>query len=143
METFSALLAICAGNSPVTGEFPAQRPVTRSFDIFFDLHLNKRLINRVKTPAISRVLTPLINTFWCVLYMITIKMLQRFVLIARIFYFRRCQLILWQQSMEPFDRAWFGCCPRGHIPSDDYGVPTRNSNDVTCSAVGLSQAATR
>ena len=36
METFSALLAICAGNSPVSGEFPAQRPVTRSFDIFFD-----------------------------------------------------------------------------------------------------------
>ena len=29
-ETFSALLAICAGNSLVTGEFPAQRPVTRS-----------------------------------------------------------------------------------------------------------------
>ena len=43
METFSALLAICAGNSPVTGEFPTQRPVTRSFDIFFDLRLNKRL----------------------------------------------------------------------------------------------------
>ena len=31
---FSALLAFCVGNSPVTGEFPAQRPVTRSFDIF-------------------------------------------------------------------------------------------------------------
>ena len=43
METFSALLALCAGNSPVTGEFPAQRPVTRSFDILFDLRLNKRL----------------------------------------------------------------------------------------------------
>ena len=42
MEAFSALLAICAGNSPVPGEFPAQRPVTRSFDIFFDLRLNKR-----------------------------------------------------------------------------------------------------
>ena len=40
METFFVLLAICAGNSPVPGEFPAQRPVTRSFDIFFDLHLN-------------------------------------------------------------------------------------------------------
>ena len=38
-----ALLAICAGNSPVPGEFPAQRPVTRSFDVFFDLHPNKRL----------------------------------------------------------------------------------------------------
>ena len=43
METFSASLALYAGNSPVTGEFPAQRPVTWSFDIFFDLRLNKRL----------------------------------------------------------------------------------------------------
>ena len=43
METFSALLAICAGNSPVTVEFPAQRPVTWSFDDFFDLRLNERL----------------------------------------------------------------------------------------------------
>ena len=42
METLSALLAICAGNSSVAGEFPAQRPVTRSFDIFFELRLNKR-----------------------------------------------------------------------------------------------------
>ena len=39
METFSALLALCEGNSPVVGEFPAQRPVTRSFDVFFDLRL--------------------------------------------------------------------------------------------------------
>ena len=31
------------GNSLVTGEFPSQRPVTRSFDVFFDLRLNKRL----------------------------------------------------------------------------------------------------
>ena len=37
METFSALLAICAG------KFPAQKPVTRNFDVFFDLRLNKRL----------------------------------------------------------------------------------------------------
>ena len=43
MESLSALLAICAGNSPVIGEFPAQRPVTRSFDVFFGLRLNKRL----------------------------------------------------------------------------------------------------
>ena len=43
IETFSALLALCAGNSPVTGEFPSQRPVTRSFGVFFDLRLNKRL----------------------------------------------------------------------------------------------------
>ena len=43
METFSTLLAIFAGNSPITGEFPIQRPVTRSFDVLFDLHLSKRL----------------------------------------------------------------------------------------------------
>ena len=42
-ETFAALLALLAVNSPVTGEFPAQRPVTRNFDVFFDLRLNKRL----------------------------------------------------------------------------------------------------
>ena len=43
MERFSALLALCAGNSPVTGEFPSQRPVTQSFDVFFGLRLHKRL----------------------------------------------------------------------------------------------------
>ena len=42
MKTFSALLALCAGNSPVTGEFPSQRPMTRSSDVLFDLRLNKR-----------------------------------------------------------------------------------------------------
>ena len=39
----STSLALCAGNSPAPGEFPAQRPMTRSFDVFFDLRLSKRL----------------------------------------------------------------------------------------------------
>ena len=39
----SASLALCAENSPVTGEFPSQMPVTRSFDVFFYLRLNKWL----------------------------------------------------------------------------------------------------
>ena len=43
MKAFPALLAICARNSPNASEFPAKRPVTRSFDVFFDLRLNKRL----------------------------------------------------------------------------------------------------
>ena len=34
METFSALRTLCGGNSPVTGEFPSQRPVLRSFYVF-------------------------------------------------------------------------------------------------------------
>ena len=46
METFSALLALCEGNPLVTGGFPTQRPVTRSFDACFDLHPNKRLIKQ-------------------------------------------------------------------------------------------------
>ena len=46
MKTFSALLAICAGNSPVPGDFPTQRPATWTFNVFFDLRLNKRLRNQ-------------------------------------------------------------------------------------------------
>ena len=38
---------ICAKINPLCGEFtdefPSQRPVTRCFDVFFDLRLNKRL----------------------------------------------------------------------------------------------------
>ena len=58
METIPALLALCWGNSPVSGEFPTQRPVTRSFDVFFDLRLNKWLSKHsrrrwFKTPSRS------------------------------------------------------------------------------------------
>ena len=42
-RNFSALLSLCVGNSLVTGEFPAQRLVTQSFDVFFDLRPNKQL----------------------------------------------------------------------------------------------------
>ena len=58
METFSALLVLCAGNSPATGEFPAQRPVARSFDVSLICALNKRLSKQswgwwFKTPSCS------------------------------------------------------------------------------------------
>ena len=58
METFSALLVICAAISPVPGEFPAQRPVTPSFDVFFDLRLNKQL-RLVIWDAITPIMTSL------------------------------------------------------------------------------------
>ena len=58
METFVALLAFCAGNSPVTGEFPAQRPVA---SVFFDLRLNQQLSNQLRRgwfwDAIARIMT--------------------------------------------------------------------------------------
>ena len=54
MEALSALLALCAGNSPVTGEFPTQRPVTWSFDVFFDLHLKNGCVNNRKPGDLRR-----------------------------------------------------------------------------------------
>ena len=53
METFSLLLAICAGNSPVPGEFPAQNPVTRSFHVFFYLRI-KDWVNNGKAGDLGR-----------------------------------------------------------------------------------------
>ena len=61
METFSALLAFCEGNSPVTGEFPSQRPVARRFDVFFDMHPNKRL----NKPSRHRWFETPSRTLWC------------------------------------------------------------------------------
>ena len=54
METFSALLAICAGNSPASDDFPAQRPVTLNFDVFFDLRQNKCWVNNRKAGDLRR-----------------------------------------------------------------------------------------
>ena len=65
IKTFSALLALCAGNSPATGEFPSQRPVTRRFAIFFDLRLNARLSKQSRRPwfeTLSRSLWGRCNT---------------------------------------------------------------------------------
>ena len=50
---------ICAGNSPVSGEFPAQRPVTRSFDVFFDLRQNKQLSKQSWSWWFERLSCPL------------------------------------------------------------------------------------
>ena len=48
METYFTLLDPCEGNWPPTGGIPAQRPVTMSFDVFFDLRLNRELIKQCK-----------------------------------------------------------------------------------------------
>ena len=54
METFFALLAISAGNSPVPGEFPAQRPVTRNFDVLFDLRPKNVWVNNREAGDLRR-----------------------------------------------------------------------------------------
>ena len=60
METFSALLPRCEGNPMVTYGFPSQRPATRSFEVFFDLHLNKQL----RKQSIHRWFDKLSRSFW-------------------------------------------------------------------------------
>ena len=48
IDIFSALLVFCEENPPVTSGYPSQRQVTRSFDVFFDLRLDKRLSKQSK-----------------------------------------------------------------------------------------------
>ena len=64
MEIVSASLALCVGKSPVVGEFPSQWPVTRSFDVFFDLRPNKRLsiAYTIETPAIWDAIVPIMTS---------------------------------------------------------------------------------
>ena len=50
----SELLTLCLGNSPVISECPSQRPVTRSFDVFFDLRLIKRWVNNGEAGDFTR-----------------------------------------------------------------------------------------
>ena len=49
------------GEFTVTGEFPSQRPVTRSLDVFLDLRLNKRLNKQSRRRWLE---TPLCS-LWC------------------------------------------------------------------------------
>ena len=66
LETFSAILAFYVGNSPVNGEFPAQRPATRSFDVFFDQGLNKCLTNNREAGDFRRHRTHYTGiVMWC------------------------------------------------------------------------------
>ena len=57
LETISILLALCEGNLPVTGGFPSQRVIMWSFDVLFDVSLNK-LLNKQSSCRWSEML-------WC------------------------------------------------------------------------------
>ena len=57
MEAFSAVLALCAGSSPATDELPAKMPVTRSFDVLFDL-VEKRIETLEIWDVIVLIMTP-------------------------------------------------------------------------------------
>ena len=45
MEAFSALLAFCEGNPSVTGGIPSQKASNATYNVSFDVSLNKVLNN--------------------------------------------------------------------------------------------------
>ena len=100
METFSALLTICAGNSPVAGEFPAQRPVTRSVDVFFDLRVNKRLSKQswgwwyetLSRPIWRQCNVVILYRAWSMCFVVEKYMLSRLYLCLYDFYIGRSYL---------------------------------------------------
>ena len=67
-RNISGLLALCAENTPVTSEFPAQRPGARSFDVFFDLRLNKHLAKNREPGRLRR---------YCAHYDVTVIVMNR------------------------------------------------------------------
>ena len=60
-------MALCVGNSPVTGEylFPSQKPVTRSFDVFFDLSLKKTVKETIEAPVIWDEIALIMTSLLC------------------------------------------------------------------------------
>ena len=53
---------LLCGNSPVTGEFPSQRPVKRSLDVFFDMRRIKRLSKPMVRLVISDAIVPIMTS---------------------------------------------------------------------------------
>ena len=95
METFSAWLAICAGNSPVTGEFSTQRPVTQSFDVFFNLRLNKQLSKHVCKETSKHSWPCMKRIRWC-----------SFSGIANIFHVLCCISLFWCLNTNVLQGPW-------------------------------------
>ena len=66
MGTSSKLLALCAGNSLVTGEFPSQRPATWSFDVSLIRSVTEQMFKQtIKTPVIWDAIALIMTSLWC------------------------------------------------------------------------------
>ena len=73
METFSALLALCAGNSLVTCKFPSQRPITQSFNVLLDLLPRTMVEQTIETPVIWDAITLIMTSLQCVWYIVCLR----------------------------------------------------------------------
>ena len=84
MAIFSVLLALCEGNPPVAGGFPSQRPVTRSFGIFFSFAPEKTVEETIESTVIWDAI-PLI-----------MKPLQWEIIIIHYYYYYMILYMAWQ-----------------------------------------------
>ena len=125
METFAALLAIYAGNSPVPGEFPTQRPVTRSFDVLFDLRLNKRLSNNGEACDLRR---------YRVHYDVTVMMTYSISGIVQCWFFLLSTIPLWRHRND--DLQYIRNCPMLFFSFIDYPLQVPVSSHTGTGTVG-------
>ena len=143
MKTFPALLALCERNPPVTGGFPLQRPVTRSFDAVFDLRLNKRLSKQWRRrwfETSSRSLLLRYNALDYVALLPCTKSVFEFMLFYHLFdqfprQYRDISMAQYKTVVYPLLTHW-GYCGlaqnRRCIPSQYYA-----NNNVSCFTLPL------
>ena len=112
MGTFSALVALCAGNSPVTGEFPSQRPLTRSFDVFLDPRQNKRFSKQSRgwwfeTPS---------SSLWRHCNGLVYMILRHGLIIKSYCFFVWDVIAWWRHQMETFSALLALCAGNSPVP---------------------------
>ena len=95
----SRVTGLLCGNSPVTGEFPAQRSVTRSFDVFFDIRPNKRLIKHSRGWWFETPPCPLWRRRNDLVYWWVLGHNHLWIYDEKQFYYLRCWAIIWSEAM--------------------------------------------
>ena len=110
METFSNSMALCEGNPSFTGGFPSQKPMTRSFDGFFDLHLNKRLSNQSKRRQFETPSASFMTSSWLRLLVAKSNgspMCFEQIWFERVCMFRNMIHVLPQSQMSRYSGCWW------------------------------------
>ena len=133
MKTFSGHWPFYDGNSPIPGEFPSQRSVTRSFDVIFYLRLNKRLIKEW-IPGEFPSQRPVTRSFDAIFYL---RLNKRLIKQWRRRWFETPSHPLWRHCNE-FLRYERGTLWDGHPNGFQYKNWTQNCVFVEVFSVSLS-----
>ena len=94
-ENIFCVIGPLCGDSPVTGEFPSQRPVTRSFDISFALRLNTNgWVNNREAGDLRRHRTHYAVTVMYISYTTRIWLLIHVLIYVNLCLQKRCRAIM-------------------------------------------------